>query len=305
MKKLFIFLLVVLLTACSSKNTAMSDSYNNGYLTGGSYDAVSEQKFYEDMSSVKPGTSMQQSISEDRKQILYATISYRTEEFDTTIEELLKAVNGCGGYVQSGNLRNQNTSSRYAEYVLRIPVDAMESVIDSISTHAELQYRTDKVDDITQAYTDTEMHIEMLEVEYERLLVLMQKAEKIEDILTIEQRLTEIRYQLENYKVTLQNYDLQVAYSTITIYIQETTPVVMTTTTIWEEIQYTFTNSVETIIQTAQAIFVGIVGNILYIVLFTLAAVLGIKLIKKVSNRVSVPRVSFKKFRKNKEDIQE
>lgn len=305
MKKLFIFVLVLLLTACSSKNAAMTDSFNNGYMTGGSYDAVTQEKFYDDMSSVKPGASIQDGIVEERKQILYATISYRTEEFDTTIEELLKAVNSNGGYVQSGNLRNQNTSSRYAEYVLRIPVESMDTVINSISTTAELQYRTDRVDDITQAYTDTEMHIEMLEVEYDRLLVLMQKAERIEDILTIEQRLTEIRYQLENYKVKLQNYDLQVAYSTITIYIQETSPVVMTTNTVWEEIQYTFTNSVETIIQTGQAIFVGIVGNILYILLFALAAFLGTKIIKKTSSKVSMPRLSFRRFKKNRNDLQE
>ena len=40
----------------------------------------------------------------------------------------------------------------------------------------------------------------LLEEEQKRLLELMEKAETMEDIITIESRLTEVRYQLEAWK---------------------------------------------------------------------------------------------------------
>ena len=58
--------------------------------------------------------------------------------------------------------------------------------------------RQESIDDVTLQYVDLESHKKMLEEEQKRLLELMEKAETMEDIITIESRLTEVRYQLES-----------------------------------------------------------------------------------------------------------
>ena len=54
-----------------------------------------------------------------------------------------------------------------------------------------------------------------------RLLELMEQAEPMSDLLDIEERLTEVRYQLEDYTSTLRLYDNQVDYATVELRVNE------------------------------------------------------------------------------------
>ena len=53
------------------------------------------------------------------------------------------------------------------------------------------------------------------------ILELLEKAGTVEDIITIEGRLSEVRYQLEAYASQLRTFDNQVDYSTVHINISE------------------------------------------------------------------------------------
>ena len=77
------------------------------------------------------------------------------------------------------------------------------------------------VEDITLRYTDTEGRVKALQTEEARLLELMEQAETMSDLLEIEGRLTEVRYQLENYTSTLRLYDNQVDYATLDLTLRE------------------------------------------------------------------------------------
>ena len=84
------------------------------------------------------------------------------------------------------------------------------------------------------------------QTEQERLLQLLEQAESIEDIITIEQRLSDVRYQLESMESQLRSYDNQVDYSTVYLYIDEVevyTPVEEETT--WERISAGFMDSLK------------------------------------------------------------
>ena len=49
----------------------------------------------------------------------------------------------------------------------------------------------------------------------------MEQAQNMSDLLEIEARLTEVRYQLENYTSTLRLYDNQVDYATVELRVTE------------------------------------------------------------------------------------
>mgnify|MGYP002226154573 CR=1 FL=1 len=74
---------------------------------------------------------------------------------------------------------------------------------------------------MTLTYVDLQSHRDALQTEQERLLQLLEQAESIEDIITIEQRLSDVRYQLESMESQLRSYDNQVDYSTVYLYIDE------------------------------------------------------------------------------------
>ena len=62
-----------------------------------------------------------------------------------------------------------------------------------------------------------------LEIEQERIWQFLEKAESIDTVITLEQRLSDIRYQLESMESQLRLYDNQVDYSTVYLSISEVT----------------------------------------------------------------------------------
>jgi hypothetical protein len=50
---------------------------------------------------------------------------------------------------------------------------------------------------------------------------MMEIAETVEDVITIEDRLTELRYQIESLQSRLKNWDRRVSYSTVSLSVKE------------------------------------------------------------------------------------
>lgn len=75
-------------------------------------------------------------------------------------------------------------------------------------------------------------------------MTYLEQAESIEEMMTIESRLSDIRYQLESMESQLRTYDSQIEYSTVSLYISEVvelTPVETKEQTTWERISEDFT----------------------------------------------------------------
>ena len=81
--------------------------------------------------------------------------------------------------------------------------------------------RSTDVADVTESYTDTEARLKTLRLQEERLLEILSKATELSDVLELESRLSDVRYQIESYEATLRNYDSRVSYSTLHITLQE------------------------------------------------------------------------------------
>ena len=75
--------------------------------------------------------------------------------------------------------------------------------------------------DVTTSYVDSEKHLEALRTEQDALLEILSKATTVEDIITVQDRLTHVRYQIESYESTLRSYDDQIALSAVSLNINE------------------------------------------------------------------------------------
>ena len=110
---------------------------------------------------------------------------------------------------------------------------------------------------------------------------------RLGDLLAIESRLTEVNYQLESVASKLKTLENQVSYATVRLYItevQEYTPVVEKTT--WQRITEGFADSLEGIWDGAVEIFVWILANSPYLVLFAGVGAVAVKFVKKRKIRV-------------------
>ena len=73
-------------------------------------------------------------------------------------------------------------------------------------------------EDVGERYYDAETRLKTQRTKQERLLALLEQADTMEDIISLENALGDVEYQIEQLSSTLNRYDALISYSTFTIY---------------------------------------------------------------------------------------
>ena len=256
-------------------------------------------------SLTESGAGGSSALPEGRKWVITVTMSAETDDLDTMTAELDKHIRGLGGYVEDQRIYNgsshANRRYRYANLTIRIPAADVDKFIQEVAGIANVVSKETSRDDITLKYVDTESRLTALKVEEERLLELLGKAETMADLLEIESRLTDVRYELENYGSRLRLYDNQVDYATIYLDIeevQEYTPV--EEPTFGERIAQGFTDSMKGLGESLQGLVVLIVSASPFLLVYGGIALVLVLLVKRVRRLNRVKKE--KKAKKNQEE---
>lgn len=291
------------LTACggSSKSEAM---YSAGAMPEAA--APMEAPMAADNAvSLKGTSSGSTALPEGRKWIITIDMNVETDNLDALMTDLDQKINALGGYVEDQNIHNGSNyaSRRYrnANLTIRIPDEKVDPFTSEVSGMANVVSQNLRREDITLKYVATSSRVTALETEEARLLELLAEADNMSDLLEIEARLTDVRYELENYASQLRLYDNQIDYATIYLNIsevQEYTPV--EEPTFFERIKTTFSNALEDLGNGIVNITVFLVGNSPYILTFGIIALVAFKL-KKRRGKTPCRKFSFKK-QKNTEE---
>jgi hypothetical protein len=125
------------------------------------------------------------------------------------------------------------------------------------------------VDEVTDYYYDTEARLKSLQTQEDQLMKLLEKADKLEVIIQLQNELSNVRYQIESMQGTLRRLDSQVAYSTVTINVREvyeSTAIQAPPKTLGQRIAYTFSNTWDNIVDGVEDFVVFVAGNILLLV---------------------------------------
>ncbi len=195
----------------------MSDSNEASFNYGGSDLALSAPEV---------STSHQQTdILKGRKIIRDAQLEVQSLDFDAFLAGVTQRINELGGYVESNSVTGQSYTSgksmRSARLVARIPAEKLDEFLTAVDGMGNVISREEGLSDVTDTYVDIEARLASLRTEYDTLLGLLEKAESLEDIITLQDRLTDVRYQLESYEARLRSYDSQIAFSTVSMSIRE------------------------------------------------------------------------------------
>ena len=247
---------------------------------------------YYDMESAKSedggltGDTDSTVLPEGRKWIITVNMSAETEDLDALMEALNGKISGLGGYVEDQDSYNGSiySSRRYrsASLTVRIPAERVDEFTEEMSGIANVVSTNLSREDITLSYVATESRVKALQTEEARLLELMEQAETMADLLEIESRLTDVRYELENRASQLRLYDNQVDYATIYLSIdevQEYTPV--EEPTVWERISGGFVSSIKGVGNGLLDLLVWVLAKSPYLVILGGVTVGVVVLVKK------------------------
>ena len=251
---------------------------------------------YYDMESAKSedggltGDTDSTVLPEGRKWIITVNMSAETEDLDALMEALNGKISGLGGYVEDQDSYNGSmySSRRYrsASLTVRIPAERVDEFTEEMSGIANVVSTNLSREDITLSYVATESRVNALQTEEARLLELMEQAETMADLLEIESRLTDVRYELENRASQLRLYDNQVDYATIYLSIdevQEYTPV--EEPTVWERISGGFVSSIKGVGNGLLDLLVWVLAKSPYLVILGGVTAGVVVLIKKRKTR--------------------
>ena len=219
-------------------------------------------------------------IEDNRKLIRTVYLSVETKEYDELLVNFEGQISEMGGYVENMSAYNRSMDDSYgggrsASYTVRIPADRLDEFLTRVGETVNVVEQTESVDDVTLRYVDMDSHVRMLKEEQERLFEFLEQAETMEDIIAIEQRLSEVKYQIESMNSQLRTFDNQVDYATVNIDIREVvelTPV--TKQTPGERIVSGFAESFVHVKEAVVEFFVWMIVHIPYLLIWAPIAII-------------------------------
>lgn len=208
-----------------------------------------------DSKAVTVGTNTNNS-QDYGKIIVSKDVVIETLAFDRAINGITSDILASGGYIESsevtgrGIVNSSYVENRSAFIKARIPKNKFSSVSDRIAQYGVIVRTNTQSQNVTAQYFDTEARIKTQKIREERLLELLKKSGKLEDIITLEKELSQVRLEIENLTGSLRNMDNLVEYSTLTINIQEVkepTQLKEKPVTLWQRIADGFMKALELI----------------------------------------------------------
>ena len=296
-----VLLLLLSLTACGASSKAENSAvyYSDAMAPQEAPMAMEEMEMeYSVNGSLTSEGGTTAEVPAQRKWIITMDISAETEDLDSLLEALNGEIASLGGYVEGQNIHNGSAYAtrryRSASLTVRIPAAVVDKFADNVAGLANVVRSNKNLEDITLTYVSTESRVKALQVEEARLLELLAQAETMSDLLEIESRLTDVRYELENYTSRLRVYDNQVDYATIYLgleEVQEYTPVAERT--VWQRITEGFADSLDGLWEDLTDIFVWVIVSLPYLVVWAVVITVVVLLTRKL--RKGRPVKSFKR----------
>lgn len=159
-------------------------------------------------------------VRRNAKLILNADLSLETQDFEKSAADIEKMTAEAGGYIESSGTYG-DTGSRSANYTLRVPQEKFEQFYAQLGENMHVVSRSRSSEDVTEQYTDIETRLATLQTKHERLLSLLEKADKMEDIISLENALADCEYEIDSLTGSKRHYDDLVGFSTFYINLRE------------------------------------------------------------------------------------
>ncbi len=234
--------LCLCLAACGGSHSYEAASSSAHYAApaaaSGNYMAMDEEMDYAaredavempaEATALSEGGQGSGTVPDTARKIVYTgSMELQTKEFDAALEAITRLVAEAGGYIASQETTGRsltyygNYYERRASMTVRVPVAKFDSLMTGVAGVCNVTDRSVWTEDISERYYDTEVHLSTLRLQEERLLDILSKAEKLEDVITLEQELSNVRYEIESLTAQLRRMKDRVDYSTLTLNLQE------------------------------------------------------------------------------------
>jgi hypothetical protein len=151
----------------------------------------------------------------ERTIIYTASMNLSVTDLNQTLEAIRSAADALGGYL--AEMDSQSIT-------VRVPAKHLDELVSDVGKMGEVVQKQMRAQDVTEEMRDLNIRLDNAQQIRDRLLKLLDKADKMEDTLKIEAELERVTEEVELLKGKIKYLQTQAALSTLTVQLNSPVP---------------------------------------------------------------------------------
>ncbi|WP_281634329.1 DUF4349 domain-containing protein [Flavobacterium luteolum] len=217
----FLSIFILIISGCSKSSTSNEENISiEAVKLPPKAGASSGDKDFDPVAA--PPVKVKQEI--EQKIIKEATLRFETDNLENTFKQIQKAVaNSKARIINDSEGKDYETVFR--NLIVKVPSQNFDRFISDVSKGVSyFEVKNISAQDVTEQYIDLTSRLKTKKKLEERYLEILKKANKVSEILEIEQQISTIREEIEAKEGQLKYLESRVSDSTITIEFYKTIP---------------------------------------------------------------------------------
>jgi hypothetical protein len=149
-----------------------------------------------------------------------AQLTVEVSDMEHALSDVRAIATRGGGFVSASNTRVERVNDQdrtVADLTIQVRTDAADSALTSLRSLGKVTTETSGSQDVTEEYVDLDSNMRNLQASESAILKLMDKATRIEDVLTLQRELTNVRAQIERIQGRKRFLERRTDMATITL----------------------------------------------------------------------------------------
>ncbi|WP_302367408.1 DUF4349 domain-containing protein [Brachyspira aalborgi] len=214
MKNIIYSFIIIILISCARANTDSFEAIQTTADNSFEEESVSERKT-ESFNNYNSKNEIEENNIKERKLIISVDLSVNSKDIEKSYKSIEEKVKEYKGYFENID------SYKYRYFIaLRIPKDNLYNFLEFIENNQNVQNKNINTEDVTENYYDIENRIKNREALLDKFRNYLKEAKNIEEILSVEDRINNLTYEIERMKGNFENLTSLIEYSKVNITIK-------------------------------------------------------------------------------------
>jgi hypothetical protein len=170
-----------------------------------------------------PSATPARPVAAARLLIYHAEVRLKTGAMPRAMTQLDSLVRRSGGYLSAAAETRADGEWRQ-ETTIRVPPSRFQALLSGLAGLGTVEEKKLTTDDVTAEHADISARLQAKRAVERQYTSLLSKARKIKDILDIEEKLGQVREEIEATESRLKTLNSEVAYSTIALTLYQPLP---------------------------------------------------------------------------------
>jgi hypothetical protein len=216
-----ILLLILFLASCDRRAKLSEDAFHESLKDKTTWFPKNEASRESDteymLDAAQPELKASPTIQVDRRLIKNGTLVFKVGDVSEAKKQIDKLVKENNGYPSTETQTNYDERLQY-NLTVRVPASGFDEFINNVLKLAsKVESKNITTEDVTEQFIDTEARLKTKKELEIRFREILKQAKTVEEILSIESQLSNVRTEIESAEGKLNYLKSQISMSTLTI----------------------------------------------------------------------------------------